>query len=83
MRKKESELRKFIWEVEEPLQVACEYTNTGLSQVYLTNSGLVCREEFGFIEDLSDYPENYRTLSIKTRSWASIKRLQAYLQANS
>lgn len=46
--------------------------------LYLTTSGKVCREEYGYVEDVADvWPD---TLDLKTRSWASVVRLQECLQ---
>jgi len=83
--------RKFIEEKFNegfPVQVACSYTNTGICSVYLTTSGRVCREEFGFVEDrdydvkVDDTGREIKELKLKTRSWSSIKRLQRYLLTN-
>lgn len=57
------------------VQVACTYTNAGRWQ-YLTTSGRVCREEFGFVEDCEEHPE---TFDLPPMTWASVRRLQAAL----
>ncbi|KKM62618.1 hypothetical protein LCGC14_1519870 [marine sediment metagenome] len=79
-------IKDFINEGDAQIQVACCCTNTGLSGVYLTNSGQVCREEFGFVEDccfdegdIMPNGERYRTLELNTRNWNTIKRLQKAL----
>ena len=72
-----SQIRKF-YNKHGNVQVACGYTNAGLCSVYLTNSGSVTREEFGFVED-SDGTE---TLELNTRSFSSVKRLQNFLMKN-
>jgi hypothetical protein len=76
MSRKYSPLRKYIWAEAVPVQVACSYTNTGLCGVYLTRSGQVCREEFGYVEDVEETGD---ILELSTRSWPSIKRLQRIL----
>ena len=74
-----SKIRDFIND-NSLVMVACGYTNVGLCDVYLTTSGKVTREEYGFIEDCTDNEENESiTLSLKTRSFYSVKRLQNYL----
>lgn len=51
--------------------------NTGWS-AYLTTSERVCREEYGFADDVED-PDLYETLDLKTQSWASVRRLNRVL----
>ncbi len=62
----------------ELVQVACTYCNVGLIGAYLTTSGQVCREEFGFIEDVEE-PEEFHQYDLPRMTWSSIKRLQQYL----
>jgi len=62
----------------DPVQVACTYANVGLVGAYLTTSGQVCQEEYGYIEDVED-PDEFDTFNLPRMTWASIKRLQAYL----
>ena len=61
------------------VQVACTYANVGLIGAYLTTSGQVCREEFGFIEDVEDFDE-FASFPLPLMSWPSIVRLQNLLQ---
>ena len=82
----DSKIRNFINDQKGSIQVACSFTNTGLNRVYLTNSGMVSREEYHFDEDVCfdegdtmDNGEQYATLELNTRSWSSIKRLQNVL----
>ena len=62
------------------VQVACTFSNACRWQ-YLTTSGQVCREEYGFEEDCDvdsiELPERYE---LPPMTWSSVKRLQRALQ---
>ena len=58
--------------------IACTYANIGLIGAYLTTSGQVCREEFGYIDDVED-PDEFDTYNLPRMTWSSIKRMQNYL----
>lgn len=60
-----------------PVQVACTYSNT-CRWNYLTTSGKVCREEFGYEEDTEDIW--LETFDLPVMSWHSVKRLQKALE---
>ena len=60
-----------------PVQVAVSASNS-CWWPYLTTSGRVCRREYGYVEDCDcDWDD---TLDLRTRSWASVVRLQECLQ---
>lgn len=62
-----------------PVQVACIYSNV-CRWNFLTTSGNVTREEFGFQDDTpTDQDEQVFTLDLPVMSWASVKRLQRAL----
>jgi len=84
--KKQSIIRNFLSKTTSFLLVTCSYTNAGLCGVDLTNSGTVCREEFGFVENeehednaINEYGEVIEYVPLRTRSWSSIKRLNNLL----
>lgn len=60
-----------------PVQVACTFSNA-CRWTYLTTSGKVCREEFGFEEDTEEsWPE---TFPLYIKAWKNVVRLQRALQ---
>lgn len=59
-----------------PVQVACTYSNV-CRWNYLTTSGQVTREEYGFEDDILDEPETH---DLPVMTWSSVKRLQNCLQ---
>ena len=58
------------------VQVAVTATNNSF-WAYLTTSGLVCRDEYGFVEDTIEEWEE--TFNLSKMSWHSVKRLQKAL----
>jgi hypothetical protein len=60
------------------VQVACTCSNACRWQ-YLTTSGQVCREEFGFIEDNLGCDDEHTRIDLPKMTWASICRLQRAL----
>lgn len=84
---KKTPIRDFIYDTDNLVQIACTYSNCGLIGVYLTNSGMVTREEFGYVEDCvykeGDIMENgqlYKILWLKVSDFNRIKRIQNILQ---
>jgi len=62
-----------------PELVQCAITATNACQwAYLTTSGQVCREEYGFIEDTEDSSE-YQTLDLGKLSLKQVARLNRAL----
>jgi hypothetical protein len=79
-------IKDYIGRNDGVVQVACTYTNSGLCGVYLTNSGMVCRKEFGYVEDCDldegDEMEDgrpYETLFLPIRTITRVERLQEIL----
>lgn len=60
------------------VQLACSYSNS-CRWHYLTTSGKVCREEFGFVED-TDFNDRAERIDLNMMTWSSVKRLQKALQ---
>jgi hypothetical protein len=58
-----------------PVQVACTHSNA-CHWYYLTTSGRVCREDYGYVEDAVDHPE---TIDLPRLTWSSCGRLRRAL----
>jgi hypothetical protein len=81
------EIIDFVYATDGIVQVACSYTNTGINSVYLTTSGKVCTEDFGYVEDtawdddeVDVNGELVRRLDLPSITWSSICRLQRWLE---
>jgi hypothetical protein len=73
-----SKIRDFIDCVHLPIQCAVSATNSTY-KAYLTDSGKVCRQEYGFVEDLLDTDPKPTTLDLGKITWSSIVRLNRCL----
>ena len=61
-----------------PVQCAVSATNSTY-YCYLTTSGMVCRAEFGYVEDVEPDDNSFETIDISKISFSSIGRLNRAL----
>lgn len=60
------------------VQIACTYSNV-CCWPYLTTSGRVYREEYGYVEDTEAAGGGEETLDLPPMEWARIRRIQGIL----